>query len=444
MQIHQFEDTNLAHFSYAILSEGEIALVDPARDPQPYYDYAKQNHAKIRAVIETHPHADFVSSHLEIHQTTGAIIYTSRISGALYPHIGFDEGNELSLGNTRLVAINTPGHSPDGISILAYDEDGVEKAVFTGDTLFIGDCGRPDLRENAGAVSVQRQDLALQMYHSLRKKLMVLSENVLVYPAHGAGSLCGKNLSAEKSSTIGVEKIKNWSLQELSEKDFVNRLLEDQPFIPKYFPFNVALNRSGAGSFASAVAGIRDTKLADANRLEDLPIIDTRPARQFKKGYLKGAINLAVDRAFETWLGSIIAPDEKFYLIGENEQVLDQLTMRIPKIGYEQQVAGLITGDFGIEKMEAFDGSLLRRKDNLFTIVDVRNQAEVRARETFQDSLKIPLHELRERLDEIPTHKPIVVHCAGGYRSAAGSSIISSALAGRAQVFDLGEAVKSF
>ena len=154
MQIHQFEDTNLAHFSYAILSEGEIALVDPARDPQPYYDYAKQNHAKIRAVIETHPHADFVSSHLEIHQTTGAIIYTSRISGALYPHIGFDEGNELSLGNTRLVAINTPGHSPDGISILAYDEDGVEKAVFTGDTLFIGDCGRPDLRENAGAVSV--------------------------------------------------------------------------------------------------------------------------------------------------------------------------------------------------------------------------------------------------------------------------------------------------
>lgn len=249
MEIKQFEDKNLAHYSYAIHSNGEIALIDPARDPQPYYDFAKQRHAKITAVIETHPHADFVSSHLEIHETTRATIYVSKLLGAEYAHHFFDDGDTISLGKSTLKALNTPGHSPDSISIVALDENGMEQAVFTGDTLFIGDCGRPDLREQAGAITSPRTELAKQMYHSLRDKLITLPDSVMVYPAHGAGSLCGKGLSEQSSSTIGAEKMSNWSLQPMSETDFVQKLLTDQPFIPKYFPFDVGINKKGAESY---------------------------------------------------------------------------------------------------------------------------------------------------------------------------------------------------
>ncbi|MCX7877679.1 MAG: MBL fold metallo-hydrolase, partial [Ignavibacteria bacterium] len=195
MVIKQFEDKNLAHYSYAVYSKGEVALIDPARDVSQYYEFAGSLNGKITVVIETHPHADFVSSHLEIHKTTGATIYVSELVGAEYPHQSFDEGDAIILGDITLKAINTPGHSPDSISIVVIDEKGKPYAVFTGDTLFIGDCGRPDLREKAGAITAKREELARQMYYSLRNKLMTLPDDVLVYPAHGAGSLCGKGLS---------------------------------------------------------------------------------------------------------------------------------------------------------------------------------------------------------------------------------------------------------
>jgi glyoxylase-like metal-dependent hydrolase (beta-lactamase superfamily II) len=176
MEIKQFEDKNLAHYSYAVISNGEVALIDPARNPQPYYDFAKQHNAKITAVIETHPHADFISSHLEIHSATNATIYVSKLLGAEYPHQTFDDGDAIVLGTITLKALNTPGHSPDSISIVAIDESGKQQAVFTGDSLFIGDCGRPDLREQAGAITAARADLAKQMFHSLRNKLMTLPD----------------------------------------------------------------------------------------------------------------------------------------------------------------------------------------------------------------------------------------------------------------------------
>src|SRR5665647_3837180 len=181
MEIKQFEDKNLAHYSYAIISKGEVAVIDPARNPQPYYDFAKEHNAKITTVIETHPHADFVSSHLEIHNTTGATIYVSKLLGAEYIHETFDDDDAIVLGSITLKALDTPGHSPDSISIVAIDENGKEQAVFTGDTLFIGDCGRPDLREKAGAITVAKAALAKQMYYSLRDKLMSLPNGVLVY-----------------------------------------------------------------------------------------------------------------------------------------------------------------------------------------------------------------------------------------------------------------------
>jgi glyoxylase-like metal-dependent hydrolase (beta-lactamase superfamily II)/rhodanese-related sulfurtransferase len=449
MEIKQFEDKNLAHYSYAIVSNGEMALIDPARNPQPYYDFAKQHHAKITTVIETHPHADFVSSHLEIHNTTSATIYVSKLLGAEYEHQTFDDGDAIVLGNITLKALNTPGHSPDSISIVAIDENGKENVVFTGDTLFIGDCGRPDLREQAGAITATRAELAKQMFHSLRNKLMTLPDDVLVYPAHGAGSLCGKGLSEQNSSTIGAEKRSNWSLQNLSEDEFVNELLADQPFIPKYFPFDVGINKKGADAYATSILKVqrRETVTSEefANILNpDILIIDTRPQELFKKSHLKNATNLMNDTKFETWLGSIVNPDEPFYLIAENDMVLNQLIERTAKIGYEKQIALAFVMDYGNTEMNIFDSDNLKDNEDAFTIVDIRNHSEVKNNKIFANAIHIPLHELRERTNEIPVHKPIVVHCAGGYRSAAGSSIIKSKLNGTSQVFDLSEAVKQF
>ena len=449
MEIKQFEDKNLAHFSYAILSKGEIALIDPSRDPQPYYDFAEQNNAIIRAVIETHPHADFVSSHLEIHETTNAPIYVSKLVGAEYEHTSFDEGNTISLGDITLKSINTPGHSPDSISIVLLDKTGTEKAVFTGDTLFIGDCGRPDLRENAGAITATREELAKQMYHSLRNKLITLADSAIVYPAHGAGSLCGKGLSDAKSSTIGAEKISNWSLKKMSEVDFIKQLLADQPFIPHYFTFDVALNKKGVPSFSKSISTvakeqqfstIEQVKLLDS----DILIIDTRPQEQFKKAHLKNAINLMDDTKFETWLGSIVEPGEKFYLISENTSSLNQLIERAAKIGYENQIETGLVSNYGNVKTELFDSEELKNNASQFTIIDIRNHSEIKSNPIFENSIHIPLYELRERTKEIPMDKPIVVHCAGGYRSAAGSSIIKSQLNGASTVYDLSEDVKQF
>lgn len=445
MQITQFEDKNLSHYSYALLSNHEMALIDPARDPKQYYDFAAAQQARIVAVIETHPHADFVSSHLEIANHTGATIYASKLLGAEYPHQSFDEGDAIVLGKITLKALNTPGHSPDSICIVALDENGKEKAVFSGDTLFIGDCGRPDLREKAGAITAAKTELAKQMYHSLRNKLLKLPNNVEVYPAHGAGSLCGKGLSHQNHSTIGAEKISNWSLQEMSEEKFVHELLEGQPFVPKYFPFDVALNRKGADVFNESISGIKKLNVSDLEKIDPaITIIDTRPQVEFKKGHWKNAINLMNDLSFETWLGSIINPGEPFYLIAKTEKDIESLVARIAKIGYEKQIALAISGNMGNVVMDFFDSEELKKNQEGFTIIDIRNPGEVAEKVFFQNSINIPLYELRERVSEVPMQKPIVVHCAAGFRSAAGSSILHAKINGKQKVFDLSKDVKRF
>jgi len=444
MKIIQFEDKNLAQYSYAILSNKEIALVDPARDPQPYYNFAALYDAKITAIIETHPHADFVSGHLEISNTTGATIYVSKLLGAEYPHAAFDEGNSVMVGSCYLKSLNTPGHSPDSISIVAIDENENTKAVFTGDTLFIGDCGRPDLRENAGNTTALRADLAKQMYHSLRDKLMKLPDDVLVYPAHGAGSLCGKGLSEQNTSTIRAEKLTNWSLQEMGEDQFVKELLTDQPFIPKYFTFDVAVNKKGAEPMGLSLSKIKIVDKISGELDPNILVIDSRPQSDFKRSHRRNSINLMDGTKFETWLGSIVSPNEKFYLLAGNRKTLDTLIQRTAKIGYESQIEMGIIGNGGDLKMDIFETDDLIQNEDAFTIVDIRNGSEVKSRKIFANAIHIPLHQLRERTNELPIHKPIVVHCAGGYRSAAGSSIIQSALNGKVMVYDLSDGVKKF
>ncbi len=233
MNIKQFYDKGLAHGSYAIESAGEVALIDPGRDPQPYLDFADQHQAKITMVLETHPHADFASSHLEFQQKYGATIYVNPKVGVTYPHEGVAHGDEIKLGNLTIKTLFTPGHSPDHNSYLLIDEAGEPHSIYTGDSLFVGDVGRPDLREGVGNMQVARESLAKMMYRTVNEVFKDLPDEVMVYPAHGAGSLCGKNMSTDTYSTIGREKSENWAFQVKEEADFVRALLEDQPVIPK-------------------------------------------------------------------------------------------------------------------------------------------------------------------------------------------------------------------
>ncbi len=441
MIIQQFYDKGLAHASYAVIRTGKMIVIDPARNPAQYYEFAAQHDADITGVIETHPHADFVSSHLEIHHTTGAVIYVSKLTGAEYPHETFDDGDVISLNDIKLKAINTPGHSPDSICILVEDEDGKEKAVFTGDTLFVGDVGRPDLRENAGNITAKKEELARQMYHSTRQRLMKLPHGVTVYPAHGPGSLCGKNMSPDLQSTIGRELRENYALQLMNEAKFVQTLIADQPFTPKYFGYDVELNKKGAPSLKQNLAAILRPR-ADYTIDKNTILIDTREKSQFRNGHVKGSINLQDGEKFETWLGSIINPGEQFYLVADTNENLEKAISKTAKIGYETQVkAALLSESLSLSQQSAeLDTAQFLNNQDGYTIVDVRNRSEVEAGMKFKHAIAIPLSELRERIAELPVNKPVVVHCAAGYRSAAAAGIISAAIP-NVVVYDLGEAI---
>lgn len=443
MNIQQFYDEGLAHASYAILSEGKIALVDPGRNPQQYYDFAEANNAKIVAVIETHPHADFVSSHLEFHQNEGATIYVSKMVGAEYPHTGFDEGDSFEMGKISFHSLHTPGHSPDSISILLKDENGKDHALFSGDTLFIGDVGRPDLREKAGNMKAQREELAKMMFHTVQDKLKPLADDVIVYPAHGAGSLCGKNLSDARQSTIGEQRATNWAFGDVDEKTFVNSLLEGQPYIPKYFGYDVDMNKKGAPAYQRSISQVSIWP-EGAKLPEGALVIDSREQDKFRAGHIPGAINIMNGGKFETWLGSIVGPEEKFFLVADSTAELEILIFKAAKIGYEQLIKGAVVNPEGMTATgKSFEVEAFKANPDAFTIVDIRSKDEYKNSPIFEQSINIPLHELRERTGEIPTQKPVVVHCAGGYRSAAGSSIVAGALE-NSEILDFSEAIKDF
>lgn len=442
--IEQFKDNGLAHFSYALLADAKIILVDPARDPQSYYDFAASKGAKIIGVIETHPHADFISSHLQLHRDTGATIYASKLVGAAYPHHPFDEGDHMPLSSkVSLRAIHTPGHSPDSISVIVQ-ENGKDVALFSGDALLFGDVGRPDLRAYSGDFATEKRNLARQMYHTIKEKFSHLPDNVVLYPAHGAGSLCANTIRDVNQSTIGYEKANNYAFQERTEEAFVQLLLNDQPHIPKYFPFDVELNKNGAASYKESLA---DVPLLEKNfkPLSGEIIVDARAAALFKESHIPKAINIVDGGKFETWLGSIVGPEQHFYLVSESEDKLKGLIAKAAKIGYETNIKGAFvfdkqgeSGHYEQLDLRSFDGN---KGD--FLILDVRTEKEVKDDRVFAEGINIPLQELQERIKELPKNKKIVVHCASGYRSAIASSIIGSLLPD-VTVYDLGSDVRKY
>lgn len=378
-----------------------------------------------------------------MHQKTGAPIYVSKKLEAQYPHNPFDEGDEIQVGQLRLKALNTPGHSADSISVLLIDEDGRQHSVFTGDTLFVGDVGRPDLRENNGSQDEMREQLARKMYHSTREQLMPLEREAMVYPGHGAGSLCGKNLSEETTSTLGRELEQNPSLQEMEEDSFVERLLQDQPYIPKYFKHSVELNRRGAPAYHESI--LKVPRLTEEESLQEgVLVVDTRDQLRFKSAHRPGSLNLMDGPKFETWLGSLVDPGEPFYLLSDDEDTLDRLIGKVTKIGYEKNIRGaMLTQKPGDAHSRFINLEHFKANPDGYTIVDVRNSPEMEEGKLFPHAIHIPLYELRERAGEVPEEKPVVVHCAAGYRSAAAFSILDEKLK-EIQVYDLGEAVKEY
>lgn len=453
MEIKQFEDKGLSHYSYALLSANEVALIDPGRDPVPYYEFAKQHNARITAVLETHSHADFVSSHLEIAGTTGATIYVSKEMGAAFPHHGIQDGDLISLGKVTLKALYTPGHSFDSLCFLLQDETGKEHALFSGDTLFIGDVGRPDLRESVQDNPAKREELARAMFHTIQDILRPLADQILLYPAHGAGTLCGKSLSDANSSTMGAEKMGNYAFRITDEEQFIDTLLDEQPFVPHYFSFNVSLNKKGAPPLSESLQKIprRGTLPGpDEFPASGTLLIDARTRENYGARHLKGAFNIPDGLKFETWLGSILSPDEKFYLLAETTEHLETLLKKVAKIGYEGNILAAITG---FEPDPDAEGATARfehmavglpadfdANPDRYTILDARNKSEFAAGAYFDHALNIPLPELRERANEIPLDKPIVVHCAAGYRSGIASSILRTLVS--QTVYDMGNAIE--
>ena len=334
---------------------------------------------------------------------------------AEYPFESFDGNSAIFVGNTKLEAINTPGHSYDSISILATDEN--EVALFTGDTLLIGDVGRPDLRGNEDDKEQKKQALAREMFNTIRTKFKKIPNEAIIYPAHGAGSLCGKSMSADSSSTLGRERKDNWAFGHQNEDEFVKELLEDQPFIPAYFKHDVAMNKKKVESIDMATAKIPIHLNAETPK-DNILIVDSRDENEFKQGHWPQSINIMQGgeaSSFETWLGTIIQPDEEFYLVVDSPKNVKTIARRVAKIGYENQLKAIIN----LPKKNLIENERLKFKHFLqnldnYTIVDVRNTDEVRKKKIFEDALNKPLHELRNSIQEIPTDKPIVVHCGSG------------------------------
>ena len=424
MYIHQFYNPTISHASYAILIENIVVLVDPGRDPKQYYDFATEHNAEILYVLETHPHADFVSSHLQIHKETGATIGINSLAGSTYPHVGFNHNDKLVLGTVNITTLHTPGHSPDSNSYLFTETNTNEQALFSGDFLFIGDVGRPDLREHVGNIQEVRSSLAEKMYTTIHTVIPELSDDVVIYPTHGAGSLCGKNLSSELSDTLGNQRKNNWALQNITKESFVAQLLEDQPYIPKYFSECVMINRSGADDYI-ADSAIHFFSFEEVSKLNNFLVVDTRQSEVYGLGSYKGAVNIPAGETdkFETWLGTILSPDESYVLIVDSKKDAKNIEKRLYTIGYEKNLLGYYLADDNLNhvNVKIFDAHNIDHH-----IIDIRQEHEHHERKAFEHAQNIPLSILRESLNTIQTDLPIVIHCAGGYRSAIGASIVAS------------------
>ncbi|HVR38975.1 MAG TPA: MBL fold metallo-hydrolase, partial [Thermoanaerobaculia bacterium] len=399
---HQFYLPCLAHASYLIASNGEAAIVDPQRDVDQYLDEAAKRGVRIRYVIETHLHADFVSGHRELAARTGAEIVFGAAAGAEFPHRAVRDGDVLALGDIELRAIETPGHTPEGVCWLVAGEK-----LLTGDTLFIGDVGRPDL---AGGRGFTPEMMAAMLYDSLHEKILTLPDDVEVWPAHGAGSACGKNISKERSSTIGIQRRMNWALRPMPKDDFVRMMTSDLSEPPQYFARDLEINRRGARALHDVVA----TPL-DANRVRELLAsgaiaLDVRDSEAFAAAHIPKAINIGLGGQYASWAGTLLPFDAQIVIVADSTERAAEAVMRLARVGMEN-VAGYLDGAWPFEVERTQRMSITELRDSPYRVLDVRRAGEYESGHV-PDATNVPLHELQRHLDEIATGEPIAVICA--------------------------------
>lgn len=435
MKIEQIYTGCLAQGAYYIESDGEAAVIDPLREVSGYIKRAEKDGAKIKYVFETHFHADFVSGHVDLAKKTGAtIVYGPNAVTGFEAHIAKDL-ETFKIGRVTVQLLHTPGHTLESVCYLLFNEEEKAIALFSGDTLFIGDVGRPDLAQKS---NLTKFDLAGMLFDSLRNKIMPLANDVIVYPAHGAGSACGKNMSKETSDTLGNQKLFNYALRaDMTRDEFISEVTAGLTEPPQYFPENVKMNREGSESFESVLKrGVRALSASDfedaANHTEAI-ILDTRDAKEFSEGFIPNSINIGLVGSFAPWLGALVPDLKQHVLLVANEGTEEEVITRMARVGYDHTI-GYLEGGFetwkkagkevdSIENVPAVElGDIDLEKD---TIVDVRKPTEF-AEGHVAGALNLPLDYINDVMEEFPKSGKMFIHCAGGYRSMVAASILKS------------------
>ncbi len=440
MKIEQIYTGCLAQGAYYIESNGEAAIIDPLREVQPYIERAKQANATIKYVFETHFHADFVSGHVDLSKATGAPI----VYGPTTMPLGFDaivatDNQEFKVGNITIKLLHTPGHTMESSCYLLLDENGKETALFSGDTLFIGDVGRPDLAQKV-VEDLTQEILASHLFDSLRNKIMVLPDDLTVYPAHGAGSACGKNMSKETTDTLGHQKETNYALRaDMTKEEFIKEVITGLTAPPAYFPLNVMMNIQGYDNFDQVLE--RGTQAlspeafeAAANETGAL-ILDTRHAQEFAKGFIPNSVNIGIDGSFAPWVGAMIPDIKQQILIVAEPGREEEIVTRLARVGYDYAI-GFIAGGFdswknagkevdSIRSISADELAEIQAKDSSINILDVRKKSEYDS-EHIINATSAPLDYINESMMQVDKNKTYYVHCAGGYRSMIFASTLKA------------------
>jgi glyoxylase-like metal-dependent hydrolase (beta-lactamase superfamily II)/rhodanese-related sulfurtransferase len=437
MKIEQIYTGCLAQGAYYIESDGEAVVIDPLREVEPYIAKAEKDNATIKYVLETHFHADFVSGHIDLSRKTGAAIVYGPTANTAFKAIVANDGQEFKVGRVTFVVLHTPGHTMESTCYLLRDENGKNVALFSGDTLFIGDVGRPDLAQKAGIIT--KEDLAGALYDSLRNKIMPLADDIIVYPAHGAGSACGKNMSKETTDTLGHQKQTNYALRaNMSKEEFIKEVTSGLTQPPAYFPLNVRMNKEGYESIDNVMErgnhGLSPDAFEAAANETDALMLDTRAAETFAKGFIPNSINIGIDGNFAPWVGALI-PDikQKLLIIADVDREEEVIT-RLARVGYDYTI-GFLKGSFEawrksgkeIDTIKSVNANELAEamKSGGAIVVDVRKESEYIA-EHVVDATNVPLDNINDSMAALDKNKSYYVHCAGGYRSMIFISVLKA------------------
>jgi len=437
MQIEQIYTGCLAQGAYYITSNGEAAIIDPLRETQPYLDRLERDGVKLKYIFETHFHADFVSGHVDLSRKTKASIVYGPNAACEFECISAKDGELFQLGNVYFKVLHTPGHTMESTCFLLIDEKGEEHALFSGDTLFIGDVGRPDLAQKAA--SMTQEQLAALLYHSLRNKVMTLADNVIVYPAHGAGSACGKNMSDETISTIGLQKQLNYALRaDMTEAEFVKEVTDGLLPPPVYFGANVAMNKKGYESYDTVLSkGLKALSVEEFELVAEQTgalILDTRSNTDFYKGFVPQSINIGVKGDFAPWVGALVGDVKQAIILITDEGEEEESVKRLTRVGFDN-IVGYLNGGFEAWKNANKEVDTVNRiSANQFAsevkigeskIIDLRKESEYN-QEHVEDANNKPLAAINDWIKEINPKQHFYMHCAGGYRSMIAASILQA------------------